>query len=294
MDDADHTEGTSAASWRMGLIADLHHGLAPDALQRLDSFMMAVDSQEPDCILQLGDFNYGVQAKECMDLWSQFAGPQYHVLGNHDMDKATKAEMIDHWEMPSSYYSFDHKGWHFVILDRNHLRLDEGKYVDYAKANFYVDGHLRGYAGPEQLEWLRADLAETQLPTVVFSHQGLGMDPNATTESAAGAIESVLATANAEGQKVKACLCGHHHIDRYNFNSGIHYLWINSASYYWVGQQYGRMAPYTTPLFTFLTFRPDQTIEVAGRESTWAAPTPQQRGVPDWEKLNTIIKARTL
>lgn len=47
-------------------------------------------------------------------------------------------------------------------------------------------------------------------------------------------------------------------------------------------------------LFTFPTFRSDQTIEVAGRESTWAAPTPQQRGVPDWEKLNTIIKARKL
>lgn len=279
-------------AWRMGLIADLHYGLAPDALTRLESFMAAVNQQTPDSILQLGDFNYGVQADECMELWNQFTGPKYHVLGNHDMDKATKAEMVDRWEMPSPYYSFDHKGWHFIVLDRNHLQQEKGKFVDYANANFYVASQLRGFADPAQLEWLQEDLKRTDLPTVVFSHQGLGIDPNEDDESAAGAIESVLAAANAGNNKIKACLCGHHHIDRHNFHAGIHYLWINSASYYWVGEPYGRMAPYTKPLYTFLTFHCDQTIEVQGCDSTWAEPTPQQRAYPDWKKLNTSIKAR--
>lgn len=285
-------DSENRTSWRMGLIADLHYGLAPDALSRLASFMAAVDQQTPDCILQLGDFNFGVEVDECMGLWNQFSGPKYHVLGNHDMDKATKSEMVDRWEMPNPYYSFDHKGWHIIVLDRNHLQLEKGKFVDYAKANFYVASQFRGYADPEQLEWLQEDLERTQLPTVVFAHQGLGIEPNDKQESAAGAIEFVLANANAGNNKIKACFCGHHHIDRYNFHTGIHYLWVNSASYYWVGEQYGRMAPYTKPLYTFLTFHPDQTIEVQECESAWAEPTPQQRGFPEWEKLNTKIEFR--
>lgn len=282
------------ATWQMGLIADLHYGLAPDALPRLSSFMAAVDDKKPACILQLGDFNFGVQAEECMQLWQQFEGPKHHVLGNHDMDKATKAEMVDRWGMPSAYYSFDHKGWHFIVLDRNHLRLENREFVDYANANFYVPSQLRGFADPEQLEWLKEDLQRTQLPTVVFAHQGLGIEPSHDSDSATGAIETILAAANTNSHKVKACLCGHHHVDRYNFHAGVHYLWINSASYYWVGEAYGRMAPYTEPLFTFLTFHSDQTIEVAGCDSAWAEPTPQQRGYPDWQKLNTRIAPRTI
>ncbi|MXY08416.1 MAG: hypothetical protein F4Y61_07185, partial [Rhodothermaceae bacterium] len=45
----------------LGVIADLHHGLAPRAMERLESFMRAVAEHKPDAILQLGDFNYGTE-----------------------------------------------------------------------------------------------------------------------------------------------------------------------------------------------------------------------------------------
>ncbi len=293
-----HVEGTvetEVGTWQIGLIADLHFGLAPDALGRLRRFMAAVEEKRPDCILQLGDFNYGVDSQECMREWCQFNGPRYHVLGNHDMDKATKTEMVNRWEMPGSYYSWDYKGWHLVVIDRNHLWDGDKSFVDYADANFYVDSHLRGYASPDQLEWLADDLEKTSLPTVVFSHQGLGMDTRREPSSAAGMIESILESANEKGQrKVRACFCGHHHIDRYNFRQGIHYVWVNSASYYWVGEEFGRMAAYTDPLFTFLTFCSDGQIEVEARTSDWAEPTPRERGFPNWEQLNTVIRHRTL
>ncbi|MFN3193232.1 MAG: metallophosphoesterase family protein [Aureliella sp.] len=283
-----------APAWQMGLIADLHYGLAPDALERLDTFMAKVDEVEPDCLLQLGDFNFGVDSEPCMGLWNQFSGPKYHVLGNHDMDKSTKTAMVERWEIPAAYYSFDHKGWHFVILDRNHLKTSPTSFTDYSKANFYVSSELRGFANPEQLEWLKEDLNSTKLPTVVFSHQGLGMTEEIDQNSAAGAIEAVLSDANQRSGLIKACFCGHHHIDRHHIQSGIHYVWINSASYYWVGAQYGRMAPYTSPLFTFLTFHPNESIEIAASTSKWAEPTPKVRGFPGWEALNTEIVGRTL
>lgn len=285
-----------SSAWKMGVVADLHYGLAPDALERLGKFMLSVEEEDPDSILQLGDFNFGVDSKPCMQLWNQFQGPTYHVLGNHDMDKATKPEMCDIWQMPNPYYSFDHRGWHFVVLDRNNLQLESGKFTSYARANFYVDSQLRGFADPDQLDWLKQDLATTELPTVVFSHQGLGMDPDGDTSSAAGAIETILASAlDSEGKpKVVACLCGHHHVDRYNFHTGIHYLWINSASYHWVGSAYGRMAPYTEALFTFLTFNPDRSISVQGCKSEWESPSPKERGYPEWESANSEICAREL
>ena len=280
----------------MGLIADLHHGLAPDAMQRLEVFMKTVDEKKPDLLLQLGDFNFGrPDSKECMDLWRQFKGPRYHVLGNHDMDFFGKRHMLDSWEMPAPYYSFDRAGYHFIILDRNNLRTPEG-YTAYDTANFYVPAPLRGHADPEQLEWLRADLANTNLPCLVFSHQGLGM-PKMSMESheARAPIERILSEAlHANGTpKVRACFCGHHHLDRYNLKDGIHYVWINSASYYWVGEDYGRMAFYANPLFAFVQLYENGMIEIHGAQTNWESPTPKERNYPNPGALTTFISDRT-
>ncbi len=282
---------------QMGVIADLHHGLAPDAMHRLEAFMAAVDQQKPDVLLQLGDFNFGTSdSDECMRLWRQFAGPRYHVLGNHDMDFETKPHMTDYWEMPSPYYSFDRAGFHFIILDRNNLNTPDG-YIPYKNANFYVDASMRGYADPDQLEWLKEDLAATDLPTIVFVHQGLGMeDFDEAKRLATGPIEKILADArDREGNpKVMACFCGHHHLDRYRQKDGIHYVWINSASYYWVGEKYGRMAFYEDALFAFLTFFDDGSIQLAGKTTTWKAPSPEALNFPDAHALNTFISDRRL
>lgn len=283
-------------SFTMGVIADLHHGLAEHAMAHLETFMQAVDARKPDVLLQLGDFNFGTpESKECMDLWRQFNGARHHVLGNHDMDFTTKEEMLDVWEMPNRYYSFDRDGYHFVVLDRNNLKTPDG-YVPYANANFYVDSAMRSHADPEQLEWLTVDLAETTLPTVIFVHQGLGMhaDPYPSGDPR-GAIEAVLEQATWEDgvPKVVACFCGHHHIDRYNLKKGIHYVWLNSASYYWVGDAYGRMANYKEALFSFLTFHPDR-IEIVGRQTEWEAPDPQERGYPEADALTPYISDRSL
>jgi hypothetical protein len=216
------------------------------------------------------------------------------VLGNHDMDFTTKAQMLDAWEMPAPYYAFDRGGYHFVVLDRNNLKTPDG-YVAYADANFYVDAAMRGHAEPEQLEWLRADLAAATAPTVVFVHQGLGMEDAYGPGDARAAIEAVLDEANRTAPgTVVACFCGHHHIDRYNFKQSIHYVWLNSASYYWVGEAYGRMAPYTEALFAFLTFHPGGVIEIEGRRADWADPAPAARGFPDAGSLTPYIADRRL
>jgi hypothetical protein len=47
-----------ARKLRLGVIADLHHGLAPDALSRLKAFVDAAQKREGlGAVVQLGDFN---------------------------------------------------------------------------------------------------------------------------------------------------------------------------------------------------------------------------------------------
>jgi hypothetical protein len=78
--------------------------------------------------------------------------------------------------MPSRYYSFDIKGYHFVVLDGN-----ENK-----------DPPQRGYpchTGAEQMAWLKKDLSLTGSPVLVFSHQSLE-DPEGVDN--AGEVRKIL------------------------------------------------------------------------------------------------------
>lgn len=280
---------------RMGLIADLHHGLEPTAQDRLEKFVATAISTKADAIVQLGDFNYATrQNAPCMTAWNTFKGDRFHVLGNHDMDKVTKQAAQDFWEMKRRYYSFDRSGFHFVVLDRNNLRTGSGD-VHYGKANYFAYPKQRGYADKKQLEWLRADLAGTSLPVVVFVHQGVGMIDDLPADDPRVEIETILAKAKRDDAPgVIACFCGHEHLDRHRLKDGIHYVWVNSASYYWVGSKYGRMAPYKDALFAFATFDPKGEIRIEGRSSEWAAPSPKERGYPEADEISAVISGRRL
>ena len=90
------------------------------------------------------------------------------------------------------------------------------------------------------------------------------------------------------------CLHGHNHHDGATEVDGVHYLQINSASYLWVGEEYGRMAPYADALFGFLTLDPAGTIRLLGRASTFRRPTPAERKYPAADKVVAAITDRVL
>lgn len=233
----------------LGIIADTHQDIIHDAEQRLAAFMEEVAVGKPDFILQLGDFCEPKEKnRDFLRIWNQFEGPRFHVLGNHDMDSAGKEKTMDFWEMPGRFYSFDHAGFHFVVLDANYLYLD-GKFVDYDTANFYIDGAHRTWIPPEQLEWLEADLRETSLSTVIFTHQGLANDAWGIKNRTQ--IQVLLERINKEAgfNKVIACINGHNHIDRVRTINGIHYIDINSASYQWLGEKYQCTTRYPKELY---------------------------------------------
>lgn len=252
-----------------GLIADPHKDLLHDVNDRMEKFITASKETSTDFNIQLGDFCFPKKGnKDFMRIWNTYKGPKYHVLGNHDMDVSSKEESMDFWEMPAKYYSFDIKGFHFLVLDANYINRD-GTYTDYHKSNFYIDSSLRTWVNPAQLEWLKDDLAKTKKPTIVFSHQSLVHDlwgvKNRTL------IQRIFEKSNAAGTaQVIACFNGHNHIDTYRKINGIYYIDINSMSYQWLGAKYQasdrykkeiydqyphltKMAPYEDSLFALVS-----------------------------------------
>ena len=80
-----------------------------------------------------------------------FAAPYHQLPGNHDIF-SRKARRIYEEHFGPLYYSFDHGGFHFVLLNN-------------------CDGGRWGFLGADQLAWLKADLrASAPHPVFVFLH----------------------------------------------------------------------------------------------------------------------------
>ena len=132
---ADVTKPNGFQPIKFGIIADIHRDLTPDADERLEAFMKRVDAEKPDFIISLGDFAHSVPENEVFrDRFAASGIPTYHVLGNHEMDRVSKAEATDFLKMPAPYYSFDVGGYHCVVLDPNFIYSD-GKFIDNEKSN---------------------------------------------------------------------------------------------------------------------------------------------------------------
>ena len=147
--------------------------------------------------------------------------PYYNCMGNHDplgWSSRRKVELndpdigkkyiMDQLEWESPYYSYDHKGWHFAVLDCIYpTQTDDGP----------------GYEariGDEQLEWLAYDLGSAgDRPKIVTTHiaaycniaQQQG-DPKAEGMPAWAIVRDTLKLQKIlERHGVKALLQGHTH-----------------------------------------------------------------------------------
>ncbi len=77
------------------------------------------------------------------------------MIGNHEMDGGTSMDKaLTIREMKNSYYSFEMKGFKFIVLDGND------------KQNSNEKGY-RSYMGEKQLTWLRSELNDATKPVVV-------------------------------------------------------------------------------------------------------------------------------
>lgn len=283
----------------IGWITDIHHGYCNDAEKRLETFIGTAIEKNPDFIIQGGDFCHpGNASNSFINTWKGFKGQRYHVLGNHDMDKGTKKQIMDLWEMEKRYYSFDQGGFHFVVMDCNHI-LSKGSYIDFANSNYYINAAFRDLVDPEQIEWMRADLQQTIKPCIIISHQSFDEVWTGNTVPNRLLVRKVIDEINASEKtpKVIACFCGHHHLDHHMVINKVHYFHINSASYYYVGEGFGSdgsKAVYADPLFCFVTLDPRGRIIIEGRGSSFLNPSPTEKGFSDASRISASILNRRI
>ena len=218
---------------RFAIASDFHAPDIPDGEHRVATFIKAANDEKVDFIIELGDFCRLDSASQVYrDLWNSFPGDKYHVIGNHDMDRYTFEEYTQGMNMPARYYSFDQGDFHFIVLDGNNL-FDGKKYTHYDRANYYVDAKKRAHIDPEQMDWLKKDLAATNKRCILFSHQSI--------EEALNNGDDVRKILEAENQragfkKVVMAFGGHNHSNYSKEINGITYVQINSASYVWIGE----------------------------------------------------------
>ncbi|WP_424683609.1 metallophosphoesterase family protein [Frateuria sp. YIM B11624] len=160
------------ASFGFVQVSDSHIGFhkAPnmDVVGSLRASLALVDAQprRPDFLIHTGDLTHLSRPEEFETLAGVMgegrARQVFYVPGEHDVIGDNGAEFFRCFgqrQQPGGWYSFDHHGVHFVGLV-NVLNLKAGGL---------------GFLGPDQLAWLKKDLAplSAETPVVVFAHMPL-------------------------------------------------------------------------------------------------------------------------
>lgn len=117
---------------------------------------------EHDLIINLGDLiaetnteSDLVQYKKAIELFGK-EKPIKHVIGNHELRTLSRNQITEIIGENKPYYSFDLNNYHHVILDSFRNSTKEQHRID-----------------EEQLAWLKEDLKNTKLLTLVYCHYAL-------------------------------------------------------------------------------------------------------------------------
>ena len=171
--------------------------------------------------------------------------PVYSCIGNHELfgiydstgmhtSHPEYAKNMYENRLHKRYYSFDHKNWHFIILDGIELNNDNRYY---------------GYIDSSQTEWLKTDLIKVgkNRPVVVVTHIPLlSIGSQIMKGPIQGMTESSIITNSNEIRKVleaynvKLVLQGHlHFLEDIQYN-GIHYITGGAVcAQWWEGPRFG-------------------------------------------------------
>lgn len=219
----------AAGTFDFVFFTDTHIEPELDAAHGCDMCFRKIAGLNPEFAIMGGDHVYdalGVdrwRAHRVFELYKKAQQtleiPLYHTIGNHDVfgvltksgvtpsDPAYGKKMFED-RMGRTYYSFDHKGWHFVVLDS--IQPTE-------------DRMWEARVDEKQLGWLADDLksAGSPAPVIVVIHVPLVTAFLTYAESVAAQQKyNTLTVANApqvlaafEGHNIVAVLQGHTHIN---------------------------------------------------------------------------------
>jgi 3',5'-cyclic AMP phosphodiesterase CpdA len=182
--------------------------------------------------------------------------PWHPCMGNHDVlgwsprEKVApgdpdygKKMIMDRLDWKQSYYSFDHKGWHFTVLDSAYPAQKDGRIIQEPRL------------GKEQLEWLGYDLGSAgDRPKIAVVHVAalcnvgqISGDPKRLAMDGSMVIwDTTELRQILERHQVKLLLQGHSHRVEDTFWNGVWYVTGAAASgAWWAGSWTGSDPGYT-------------------------------------------------
>ena len=257
---------SKATPFRFAFLTDLHllQGGALRSVEGIVACLAAVQKLDPrpDFILCGGDLVHSSRdltlpgAETALDyflqLWKDHTDlPTHWTFGNHDLagtsnayadatdQNYAKGLFQNRLNLPRLYYTFDCKGWHFVVLDDIALQPDHGYF---------------GELFDDELAFLKADLdAYRATPTIVCSHipiaSNLPLDlllAHSLTNKPKSNTKTLVCTnggamlADIPGHNIRAVLSGHLHFYEALDRNGVRI--INSGAVcgsYWKGPNNG-------------------------------------------------------
>ena len=222
-------ESVKQDSFRFVFMTDMH--VMPE-LRADQGFLQAIETVNglhPDFVITGGDlvkdalgepYERSSQLFHLYDSLCTFFGmPVYNTMGNHDVfgwyEKSGvspddslygKDLYLRCMDQDKTYYSFDFKGWHFMLLDGIALREDREYF---------------GHIDSTQIDWIQEDLerVNAETPIVISTHIPFVSVWKQIENGGTAAIPAYLVIDNSqdvlglfEGHNLKLVLQGHLHI----------------------------------------------------------------------------------
>lgn len=264
----------ATARFSFAHLTDTH--IQPE-MKASDGCVMCFDQvrkAKPDFALLGGDLVFDAadqsleRARKVYGLWTETVKrlemPVHATIGNHDLfgtgpkagvDRATGGwgkKMFEE-KIGPRYHSFDHQGWHFIILDSIEIT---------------PEGSFRGMVDAEQLAWLETDVQKAKgKPTVALVHIPLlSAAPKILNYSGPATDRIIVANANDVlailfKTDLRMVLQGHTHICEKVEYKGCQFITSGAVSgNWWKGDRLGFKEGYGI-------------IEVANGQATWSYKT---------------------
>jgi len=248
-------------------------------------FQMAIESvneMAPDFVITGGDLIADAlgqteeRSEMLFDLYLEkqegFTMPVYNTLGNHDefgiyersgvsKENPMYGDKMFEAKIGKRYFSFDHKGWRFYILDSVE-ETEERKYF--------------GHVDSIQVDWLKEELSQTDttMPLVIVTHIPFITAYAQITKGAMVANNRGLVVENSKevldvfsGHNLKMVLQGHLHIVEDIYINNIHFITGGAVcARWWNGPKDGMEEGYM-----LIQIRPDEGIDWKYIDYGWEA-----------------------
>ena len=204
---------TATQSFRFAVIGDRTGGYVGEVFEDIIEEVRVLD---PDFVICVGDLIEGytddtlllhAQWDTMLENVSRLPCAFYYVAGNHDIQNIRDRVLYEARTGCKRYYSFDHAGSHFIVLDNTMTYWLSPEEMD-----------------DEQIKWLRDDLAQNSHKDNIFVFYHLPTYLYALENDTVDMLAELF-----DQHNVTSVFTGHHHTYAYMMHNGVEYIDVGSS-----------------------------------------------------------------